>query len=272
MKTRYLLFTLFLFFGCQSLSAQKPWNAYLSYGFGIQPRNSAFNAEIFSLQERIVFGEGKHDHGPVLHNFSLGLIHKKSKKLNFRYGINYQNVFQWDGVSINGRSASYQGDSLVTSGEEERVEYGYTVLGFEFALERNLMSKNKDYNFWIVGGLEAAYVQRFDSYELFEIETQRIRESFTATYDDVLLRGLIGVSAEKVLSKKLSLRLSFLANPIYYFSPYRLRISNFMENYNPQNDQEYNYSTNPRIGYGELQKERVELRTFRINLSLTFDV
>lgn len=273
MKTKLLLLPFLILFSFQELHAQNIWKGYVSYGIGVQPRNSAFSSDVIPLQAQTVVGDNKEDHGPALHNFTLGVIKKHSEKINFRFGLNYQNVFSWNGISTNGsKSAGYIGDSLVRPGEERSTNYGYQVLGFEFAVERNLLTKNKAYNFWVLGGLEVAYLQRFDSYEVFEIETQRIRDSFTATYDDVLLRGLVGISGEKVVSKKLSLRLDFMVNPLYYFSPYKLKITNYKQDYQGLNDREYIYSVNARESLGELDKERIILSTYRLNFSLVFNL
>lgn len=267
------LTTLFLFLmASQLVYSQNAWKASFGYGIGIQPRYTAFNSEVILLQQKIVVGEDKYDHGPAMNNFSLGLIQKHSEKVNMRYGINYQKVFSWNGLSTNSTAARYENDSLISPGMEKNVDYGYHVLGLEIAIERNLLTKNKDYNLWVSGGVELAYAKRFDSYELYEVETMQIRESFKSTYEDVLLRGMLGISIEKILTKKLSLRLGFISNPLYYFTPYQLKITDYSEDYQELGDQEYNYSVNPRIGSGELEKERIRQLANRLNFSLVFNL
>lgn len=274
MKNKLLLLLFLVVFCFQELHSQNLWKGYINYGVGFQPRNSAFNSEVIPLQVNILStsGNNKNDHGPALHNISLGLLKKYSKKVNIRLGINYQNVFRWNGDQINTIAASYMDDSLIKPREEKHINYGYKAIGFEFAVERNLLTKNKNYNLWLIGGLELAYLRRFDSYELFEVETNLFRESFTATYDDFLLRGLVGISAEKILTTKLSLRLDLMANPLYYFTPYQLKINNYLVNYQSLDDQEYRYSNNAKLGLGELTRERIIQRTFRLNFSFVFSL
>lgn len=87
-------------------------------------------------------GNNKNDYGPALHNISLGLLKKYSKKVNIRLGINYQNVFRWDGDRITTTASSYMDDSLIKPSGEKHINYDQKAMGFEFVAERNLLTKN----------------------------------------------------------------------------------------------------------------------------------